>query len=128
MASEPKTDSVVTIPPITSKALVEFVVTEPSERLIDSFIDSLARQTPEALLILVARATPIRKALQYIEKQAEGRIALDRILNFGQEWPDPDTGVIKVFKGDLRERRLSDPAGCREALLKAGAVSRATRA
>jgi hypothetical protein len=120
MASETE-KPVETAPLLTSKALVEFVSTVPTEKLIDSFVEELATMTPGAVPILVARATPIRKALQYIEKIAESRIASSRILNYGDEWVDPEQGVVYVFKGEQRERSMPDAAGCRAALLNIGA-------
>jgi hypothetical protein len=74
----------------------------------------------EMLPVFVARIAAVRKLMQHGEKQAEERIATERVLNYGQEWTDPDTGVISVFSGDRREYKIVDPDGLRDALVKVG--------
>jgi hypothetical protein len=118
MAEEKTVDAA---PLLTSKGLAGFVATVPSEKFIDEFIDDIATHMPDALPVVVARATPIRKALQYIERTAEARITIGRIILFGKEWVDPENGVLYEFSGERSDRRVPDAAGLRDALLKAGA-------
>lgn len=118
MATDKET---ITTEVTTSRALALYVSETPSESKIDELVKRL---DPTMVPIVVARAVPIRKALQYIERVAESRIASERILNFGDDWTDPEQGVVYHFAGDPQEWKVADPDGLRDALKRAGVAQR----
>lgn len=100
----------------TTRSLAVYVAGAPAKKDIDAVVANL---TPESVPLLVARAKALRKALAYIEQACEGRITAEFILKFGDEWIDPDTGVIFEFKGE-QVKEVGDYDGLRAALLAAG--------
>lgn len=105
----------------TSRALALFVADIQTEKKIDEVVKAL---DPKMVPVLVARAVPIRRALQYVEKVAEARLASERILNFGDDWTDPEHGIIYHFAGEPTEWKVADPDGLRDALKRAGVAQR----
>jgi len=88
-----------------------------SKKDVGDLVGTLER---EMLPVFVARISAVRKLMYHGEKMAEERIASERVLNYGQEWADPDTGVISVFVGEKRDYKIPDPDGLRAALAAAG--------
>jgi len=106
--------------PLTSRALALFAATIPSERIVDDFV---AKMPPEIVPVLVARTVAVRKALQYVEKAGETRLAEEKIILFGGLWVDPETGIVHTFGGAPGEYEVADPEGLRAALRATGKVS-----
>ena len=107
--------------PLTSAALALFVADPHTGE--DEVERVVARLPAEQVPLLVARATPIRRLLETVETMGEGRISAERIIDFGGEWIDPETGEIFAFSGDPGEYEVNDPEGLRAALRATHKVS-----
>lgn len=109
--------------PVTTSEIVAIAVAtlDDLEKLAQ-FIDTAPA---DRIPLIVIRAGAARKWLQKLETFGEQRIARDKIVLFGAETVDTDTGVIYEFRGELGERKITNPAELRKRLLAAGADSAA---
>jgi hypothetical protein len=101
----------------TSLDIAKRVIEAPDETAIAAIVNEL----PKADVPLVlARATPIRKAIAAFEKAGEQRIVAEAILGLGEAWVDPETGEVLVFAGAPGENDCQDPVAFSAALIAAG--------
>lgn len=112
------TENTETAPVTTSEIVAIAVGTLDDVDALGHFIDNVP--APRVPLIVI-RATAARKWLQKLEAMGEQRILRDRIVALGSDYVDTDTGVLYEFRGDMSERKITNPDALRKALLAAGA-------